>query len=74
MAPRPGYIAWTVNEYPHDRQRVAMPQVEAQLVVRFGPTLPGGVDVHAMGPRTQIHRKFIRGGQGAVIARLRPGI
>ena len=66
-------VAWTVSEYPRDRQRVAIPQVEAQLVVRFGPTLPGGVDVHAMGPRRQVHRKFIRGGQRAVIARLRPG-
>lgn len=63
----------TVSDYPRDEQRVAIPQVEAQLVVRFGPTLPGGVDVHAMGPRRQVHRKFIRGGQRAVIARLRPG-
>ena len=66
-------VAWTVSAYPRDRQRVAIPQVEAQLIVRFGPTLPDGVDVHAMGPRTQVHRKFIRGGQRAVIARLRPG-
>lgn len=66
-------LAWTVSEYPRDRQRVAIPQVEAQLVVRFGPTLPDGVDVHAMGPRTQVQRKFILGGQRAVLARLRPG-
>lgn len=66
-------VAWTVSEYPRDRQRVAIPQVEAQLVVRFSPTLPDGIDVHAMGPRRQVHRKFIRGGQRAVLARLRPG-
>ncbi len=66
-------VAWTVREYPRDAQRVAIPQVEAQLVVRFGPTLPDGVDVHAIGPRRQVHRKFIRGGQRAVLARLRPG-
>lgn len=66
-------MAMTLSEYPRDRQRVAMPQVEAQIVVRFGPTLPGGVDVHAMGPRTRVQRKFIRGGQRAVLARLRPG-
>ncbi|KRA52634.1 hypothetical protein ASD77_13440 [Pseudoxanthomonas sp. Root65] len=71
-APRP-VVAWTVSEYPRDRQRVAIPQVEAQIVVRFGPTLPDGVDVHAVGPRTQVQRKFIRGGQRAVLARLRPG-
>ena len=66
-------MAMTLSEYPRDRQRVAIPQVEAQIVVRFGPTLPDGVDVHAMGPRTQVQRKFIRGGQRAVLARLRPG-
>ena len=66
-------VAWTVSDYPRDRQRVAIPQVEAQIVVRFGPSLPGGIDVHAMGPRTQVQRKFIRGGHRAVLARLRPG-
>jgi len=66
-------VAMTVSDYLCDKQRVAIPQVEAQIVVRFGPTLPDGVDVHAMGPRRQVHRKFIRGGQRAVIARLRPG-
>jgi AraC-like DNA-binding protein len=72
-AARRPVVAWTVSEYPRDAQRVAIPQVEAQLVVRFGPTLPDGVDVHVMGPRRQVHRKFIRGGQRAVLARLRPG-
>jgi AraC-like DNA-binding protein len=66
-------VALTVSEYPRDRRRIAIPQVEAQLVVRFGPSLPGGVDVHAMGPRRQVQRKFIRGGQRAVLARLQPG-
>lgn len=66
-------VATTVSHFRHDRQRVAMPHVEAQVVVRFGPTLPGGIDVHAMGPGTRVLRKFIRGGHRAILARLRPG-
>lgn len=66
-------MATTVSHFRHDRQRVAMPHVEAQVVVRFGPTLPGGIDVHAMGPGTRVLRKFIRGGHRAILARLRPG-
>lgn len=65
-------VATTVSHFRHDRQRVAMPHVEAQVVVRFGPTLPGGIDVHAMGPGTRVLRKFIRGGHRAILARLRP--
>lgn len=67
-------VAMTARHFADDLQRVAMPQVEAQLVARFGPSFPGGVDLHAMGPRTQVHRKFIRGGQRAVLARLQPGM
>jgi len=67
-------VATTVSHFRHDRQRVALPHVEAQVVVRFGPSLPGGVDVHAMGPGKRVLRKFIRGGHRAVLARLRPGM
>ncbi|MCD9008085.1 helix-turn-helix domain-containing protein [Luteimonas sp. XNQY3] len=66
-------LAMTVRHFRHDMQRVAVPHVEAQLVARFGPTIPGGLDIHAMGVRPQVHRKFIRGGQHAVFARLQPG-
>lgn len=66
-------VATTVSHFRHDRQRVAMPHVEAQVVVRFGPSLPGGVDVHAMGPGKRVLRKFIRGGHRAILVRLRPG-
>ncbi|WP_325372944.1 helix-turn-helix domain-containing protein [Dokdonella sp.] len=66
-------VATTVSHFRHDRQRVAMPHVEAQVVVRFGPALPGGVDVHAMGPGRRVLRKFIRAGHRAILVRLRPG-
>lgn len=71
--PPPAVLATSAQHFRHDTQRVAIPHVEAQIVVRFGPTLAGGVDVHVLGPRTQVQRKFIRGGQRAVLARLRPG-
>lgn len=67
-------VAMTTRDFVEDFQRVAMPQVEAQVVVRFRPSFPDGVDLHAMGPRTQVHRKFIHGGQRAVLARLQPGL
>jgi AraC-like DNA-binding protein len=66
-------LAMTARHFGHDMQRVAVPHVEAQLVVRFGPTIPGGLDIHAMGVRPKVQRKFIRGGQQAVLARLQPG-
>jgi AraC-like DNA-binding protein len=40
------------------------------LVVRMGSHLPGGFDVHALGPRLKVRRKLIRGGQSTVFARL----
>ncbi len=66
--------ALTVARFAGDMRRVAVPRAEAQVVVRFGPALPSGVDVHAMGARTQVQRKFVRGGQQAVLARLQPGL
>lgn len=63
----------TARHFRHDMQRVAVPHVEAQLVVRVGPTIPGGLDIHALGVRPKVQRKFIRGGQHAVLVRLQPG-
>jgi AraC-like DNA-binding protein len=40
------------------------------LVVRIGPHVPGGFDIHALGPGRKVHRKLIRGGQSTVFARL----
>jgi AraC-like DNA-binding protein len=54
-----------------DGVRVALPRPEVQLVVRFGPASPRGLDVHAMGVRQRAHRKLIRSGQQAVTAQLR---
>ena len=62
-----------VDECKADSPRVAIPGVGVHLVVRFGPHVPGGFDIHALGPRHKVHRKLIRGGQSAVFARLRLG-
>lgn len=50
--------------------RIAIPDSRVHLVVRFGAHVPGGFDVHAMGPRHKVHRKLIRGGQRTVFVRL----
>lgn len=62
-----------VAEWDHDMPGVSLPRPELQLVVRFGPSARGGLDVHAMGVRQQVHRKLIRSGQRAVTARLHLG-
>lgn len=59
-----------VDECKSDSARVAVPSTGVHLVVRFGPHVPRGFDIHAMGPRHKVRRKLIRGGQSTVIARL----
>lgn len=62
-----------VDEFVADTPGVAIPRAEPQLVVRFGLPTSTGLDVHVMGARERAHRKLIRAGQRAVIARLRLG-
>jgi AraC-like DNA-binding protein len=59
-----------VDECKSDSAQVAVPSTGAHLVVRFGPHVPGGFGIHALGPRYKVHRKLIRGGQRTVFARL----
>lgn len=59
-----------VDECKSDSTRVAVPSTGVHLVVRFGPHVHGGFDIHALGPRHKVHRKWIRGGQCTVFARL----
>jgi AraC-like DNA-binding protein len=59
-----------VDECKSDLARVAVPSTSVHLVVRLGPHVPGGFDIHAMGPRLKARRKLIRGGQKTVFARL----
>lgn len=56
-----------------DRVRVALPHPEIHLVARFGPAVPGGVEVHALGARAKVYRKHIGRGMRTVMARLRLG-
>lgn len=62
-----------VDECDHDTPGISIPRPEIQLVVRFGPSARGGLDVHAMGVRQRVHRKLLRSGQRAVTARLHLG-
>ena len=59
--------------FDQDRTRVALPHPEIHVVARFGPAVPGGLDVHAMGAREKVYRKHIRSGMRAIMARLRLG-
>jgi AraC-like DNA-binding protein len=60
----------SVNECKSDLARVAVPSTSVHLVVRIGSHVPGGFDIHALGPGRKVHRKLIRGGQSTVFARL----
>jgi AraC-like DNA-binding protein len=65
--------ALLVHEFELDTPRVSIPRPECHLVVRFGPSAPGGLDVHAFGAQQRARRKLIRRGQRTVMARLRLG-
>lgn len=62
-----------MDELDRDTQGIAIPRPEVQLVVRFGPSMPTGLDVHALGGRQQVHRKLLRSGQRVVGVRLQLG-
>ncbi|WP_165967421.1 helix-turn-helix domain-containing protein [Luteimonas aestuarii] len=66
--------ALLVDESPQPLARIATPSPCAQLVARFGPTVPGGVDVHLLGPQRRVRRKHVGGGHRAILLRLRPGM
>jgi AraC-like DNA-binding protein len=63
----------SVHTLDRDTPAVAIPRAETQLVVRCGPSVRGGLEVHAVGGRQQVHRKLIGAGHWSVTARLRLG-
>lgn len=67
-------MSLSVNKFDEDALRVAIPRPEIHFVARFGASARDGLDVHVLGMREKVHRKIIRGGQGAVVARLRFGV
>ncbi|HUB07167.1 MAG TPA: helix-turn-helix domain-containing protein [Myxococcales bacterium] len=74
LAPSASAVAaLAVDERRRDGPGVWIPRPEIHLVVRFGPSTRGGVDVHVLGVRPRVHRKLMRGGQRTVTARLRLG-
>jgi AraC-like DNA-binding protein len=65
--------ALVVDERDRDLRRVVIPRSEVELVVRFGPSARGGLDVHALGGRQRVLRKVLRNGQRVAMARLHLG-
>lgn len=59
--------------WDQDSPGVLIPHLENHIVVRFGPTVPRGIQVHAFGARQKVHRKFIHSGHRTVTARIRLG-
>lgn len=62
--------ALMTDEHDRDVARIALPRPELHVVARFGPVARGGVDLHALGVRTRVHRKLVRGRHRVVMARL----
>jgi AraC-like DNA-binding protein len=65
--------ALLVDDRDRDTRGVALPRPEVQLVIRFGPSVRSGVDVHAMGGRQRVLRKLLQHGHRFVTARLHLG-
>lgn len=65
--------ALLADERDRATRGVAIPRPEVHLVVRFGPSVPNGLDVHAMGSRQRVLRKLLHSGQRFVTARLQLG-
>lgn len=59
--------------FERDAARVSIPRPAVHVVARVGAAARGGLDLHALGARETVHRKFIPGGQHAIAARLRLG-
>lgn len=69
----PAVAALFVFDCQQDGPGVLIPHPENHFGVRFGPSIPRGIEVHAFGARQKVHRKVIRSGQRTVTARLRLG-
>lgn len=63
----------SMRRFHGDAVRVAVPRPEVQLAVRFGPSVPGGVDLHVLGPQKSVRRKFIGGQHRTHLAGCRLG-
>lgn len=75
VAPEAAHLVSTllVDDSPRAAARIATPSPCAQLVARFAPGVPGGVDVHLLGAQGRVRRKRVDAGHRAIVLRLRPG-
>jgi AraC-like DNA-binding protein len=63
-----------VYDCDRDVSGISIPRPEIHLVVRFGPSVHSGLEVHALGGRQSVRRKPIHSGQRLVMARLQLGV
>lgn len=49
------------------------PSAHVHLAVRYGWSIPGGMDIHVVGARQRVHRKRIAGGHRAAFVRVPSG-
>jgi AraC-like DNA-binding protein len=68
-----GVSVRVAEERELDVRGIGLPRAEIQVVVRFGRSTPGGLDIHVLGARRRVHRKLLRGGWGALTVRLALG-
>lgn len=61
-----------VDDSPQALARIATPSPGMQLVARFGPGVPDGVDVHLLGAQRRVRRKRVAAGHRAILLRLQP--
>ena len=77
IAPGPGAASALSALFVYDCDRegagVLLPRPEIHLAARFGLPAHGGLELHALGIRQEVHRKHLHGGQGLVMARLKLG-
>lgn len=57
-----------MRRFASDGNRAALPHPESHIVMRIVPN--EGIELHAIGAREQVHRKFIRAGMQVVMTRL----
>jgi len=62
------------DERLRDARGVALPRAEIHIVARFGPSVPGGADVHAMGGRERVSAPALAGRIVAATSPPRPAI
>lgn len=68
----PSLTALALHETKHRTARIAIPLPDVQLIVRLGGVARNGLDAHAFGIQSTVHRKTIPAGQRSVVVHIDP--